>query len=136
MSGLNALKAANFDWATHLSDVWSDSTWDVSDLHGPIRKDFVDKIEAMRGNAKANSPLGWVIVGGGGTGKTHLLGTFRREAAGRKVAFVLVDMTDVRNFWETVLQGYLDSLQQSFEGGRHQYRCILRNIIERLKPKH
>src|SRR5207245_932605 len=72
--------------------------------------------------------------GSGGTGKTHLLGTFRREATRRQCAFVLVDMTDVRTFWETVLQGYIDSLQQSFEGGRFQHQVPLENLIQRMKP--
>ena len=43
-------------------------------------------------------------------------------------------MTDVRTFWESVLQGYIDSLQQSFGGDVFQYEWVLRNIIERLGP--
>src|SRR5690349_4004129 len=95
-----------------LSEVWDDAAWDVPDLHAGLRGEVVRKLDAMRTNRAGKSPLGWVIVGGGGTGKTHLLGTFRREAALRKAGFILVDMTDVRDFWETVLQGYLDSIQQ------------------------
>ena len=135
MSGLDALRAADFDWARQLSGVWSDAAWDVSDLHQSIRAEFVAKVEAMKRPPMGGSPLGWVIVGGGGTGKTHLLGAFRREAARRRAAFVLVDMTDVRDFWGTVLQGYIASLQQPFEGDLYQYQIILWDVIGAFAKK-
>jgi hypothetical protein len=133
MNEIEALRRVNFDWAVRLSDVWDDAAWDVPDLHGRIRAEFVRKLDGMR-NGPGESPLGWVVVGSGGTGKTHLLGSFRKMAVERKAAFVLVDMTDVRDFWETVLQGYIDSIQQSFPGETFQYQCLLHNIIERLGP--
>ena len=39
-----------------------------------------------------------------------------QEIRDRKAWFVLVDMTDIRNFWETVLLGYVESLQQQLAG--------------------
>ena len=134
MNELDALRMVDFDWAMRLSEVWTDTAWDIPELHAEIRSEFTRKIDAMKRNPAGGSPLGWVVVGGGGTGKTHLLGAFRREATHRRCAFVLVDMTDVRTFWETVLQGYIDSLQQSFEGEVFQYRWVLENIIKRLGP--
>jgi len=134
MNDLDVIRSVNFDWAMRLSEVWSHAAWDIPELHASVRSEFARKLEIMRENPGVGSPLGWVIVGGGGTGKTHLLGTFRREATRRKCAFVLVDMTDVRSFWESVLQGYIDSLQQSFGNAVFQYEWVLRNIIERLGP--
>ena len=134
MNELDVIRSVNFDWAMRLSEVWSDPVWDIPELHGSIRSEFARKLEVMRENPGVGSPLGWVIIGGGGTGKTHLLGSFRCEATRRKCAFVLVDMTDVRTFWESVLQGYIDSLQQSFGSEVFQYEWVLRNIIERLGP--
>ncbi len=134
MSEIEVFRSVNFDWAMRLSEVWNDSVWDIGEIHANLRAEFARKVEGMRRNVKGESPLGWVVVGGGGTGKTHLLGTFRREAARRRCAFVLVDMTDIRSFWETVLQGYIDSLQQPIEDGVFQYEWVLRNIIERLGP--
>ena len=131
MNDIDVIRSVNFDWAMRISDVWSDSAWDTPELHANVRSEFARKLEIMCANKTGGSPLGWIIVGSGGTGKTHLLGSFRREATRRKAAFVLVDMTDVRNFWESVLQGYIDSLQQSFDGEMLQYECVLRNIIER-----
>ena len=134
MNELDVIRSVNFDWAMRLSEVWSHPAWDIPELHSSIRSEFARKLEVMHENPGLGSPLGWVIVGGGGTGKTHLLGWFRREATRRKCAFVLVDMTDVRTFWESVLQGYIDSLQQSFGSDGFQYEWVLRNIIERLGP--
>jgi hypothetical protein len=134
MNEIEALRHVDLDWAVQLSQVWRNAAYDVPDLHIEIREEFVRRLDSMRRDTSGDSPLGWVIVGDGGTGKTHLLGTFRREAARRKAAFVLVDMTDVRDFWETVLQGYIDSLQQPFNGGSFQYQCLLHNIIEHLGP--
>ena len=114
MNELDVIRSVNFDWAMRLSEVWSHTAWDMPELHSSSRSELARKLEIMRQNPGLGSPLGWVIVEGGGTGKTHLLGSFRREATRRKCAFVLVDMTDVRVFWESVLQGYIDSLQQSF----------------------
>ncbi|KAJ3058361.1 hypothetical protein HK102_010537, partial [Quaeritorhiza haematococci] len=88
-------------------------------------------MERARGQG---SPLGWAVVGAGGSGKTHLLGAFRREAARRKHPFIMVDLTDVRNFWASVLQGYVHSLQKQIEGGVPQHRWVLGNIIEKLGP--
>ncbi len=134
MNELEAFRSVNFDWAMRLSDVWGRAAQDAPEFHANIRAEFARKLEEMRKDPTGGSPLGWVVVGGGGTGKTHLLGAFRREATRRKCAFVLVDMTDVRTFWETVLQGFIDSLQQSFEGDDYQYKWLLRNAIERLTP--
>lgn len=125
-----AIRVADFDWTTRLASVWDDPAWDVPDLHEDIRQRFVDKLEAIEAAEGFASPLGWVINGSGGTGKTHLLGAFRREAARRKAAFVLVDMTDVRDFWATVLQGYIGSLQVQYDGDLFQHQFILRNLIE------
>lgn len=131
---LDSLRRVNFDWAMRLSEVWEDSAHDVPDLHSALREQLRDQVQAMQGVTRSDSPLGWVLVGAGGSGKTHLLGSFRREVEREQCSFVLVDMTDVRDFWQTVLQGYLGSLQQRIRGGEFQYLWVLRNIIERLGP--
>ncbi len=134
---LNALRAVDFDWATRLQDVWRDPPHDVSELHAQIRDEFsfqLDKMRSATGDGRAKSPLGWVLVGEGGSGKTHLLGALRREAVRQRAGFVLVDMTDVRGFWDTLLQGYLDSIQEEYVDGQFQHEVLLQNFIQRIGP--
>ena len=124
----------NFDWAMRLDQVWDEAETDVEELHQEHREAFARTLESMSHAPRDGSPLGLVFIGSGGTGKTHLLGAFRREAARQRASFVMVDMTDVHEFWETVLQGYLDSLQQPVNGRTPQFQCVIENVIERLGP--
>ena len=135
MNPLDVVRRFDFDWAVSLFEVWSDAAWDVPALHGPTRQQFVEKLETiLKPGQVRNRPLGWVLIGRGGSGKTHLLSRFRYESKLRKAAFVLVNMTDVRDFWETVLQGYIDSLQQKYDGDLFQHQCLVRNLIQRDGP--
>ena len=63
MNELDALRSVDFDWAMRLSEVWSDTAWDMPDLHANIRSEFARKLDDMRRNPTGGSPLGWVIVG-------------------------------------------------------------------------
>ncbi len=135
MTELEALKAIDFDWTVHLKSVWSDRPYDVPDLHHDLRKEFGEKLAVLNGDPTRLSPLGWPIVGRGGSGKTHLVSVLRRLALDQHNAFVLVDMTDVHDFWETVLLGYLSSLQQECEVDRFQYQNILERFIDTLKTR-
>jgi hypothetical protein len=44
-------------------------------------------------------------------------------------------MTDVRDFWETVAQGYLSSLESPYAEGLPQYRFLLRKFVGTLTTK-
>src|SRR5208282_3762460 len=68
-------------------------------------------------------------IGNAGSGKTHLLSFVRREAVARGMQFVLVDMTDVKDFWSTVTLGYLDSLSRRVNGGATQLETVLGKLI-------
>jgi len=129
-----AFRQVDFNWATRLQDIWADPVADVPELHAPVRQRFIEKIESMNKSPQQRH-LGWFIVGSGGAGKTHLLNVLRREAASRSAGFVLVDMTDVRNFWEIVLQGFLDSLQTIYEGNKFQYEVLIFNFIKNLSSE-
>ncbi len=129
---LTTIKEAAFDWALPLRGVWDEGNdWDVAHLHQVARDDFRDGMNRLAKDSAESRKLGWVIIGEGGSGKTHLAGAFRRIAMANKAYFVLVDMTDVRDFWETVLQGYIDSLQQTHTKAMPQYEVVMRRFIEK-----
>lgn len=112
MDALRAFEAVDFQWTQSLDSVWQDPRYDVPGLHQKERQAVLAKVRSMAASTETGSPLGWVLVGPAGIGKTHLLSAIRREVLGVPASFILVDMNDVREFWETVLLGFIDSLQR------------------------
>ena len=136
-AALRALRRADLEWTARLSDVWRDPPADVPELHAAERAELAEELELLadrRDDRDGRSPLGRFVVGPGGSGKTHLLGALRRACLARGAAFVLVDMTDVKDFWQTTLQGFLDSLQEAGPDGRPQYRMLLDAVVRRASP--
>ena len=131
---LDTIRSMNFDWAMHLHGVWKQPSCDVPELHSAVREQLVQRLRFLATQDSLQCPLGWIITGSGGGGKTHLLSFLRRETHQRHMSFVLVDMTDVHDFWETVLLGYLDSLHQPTPQGRTQHEAILQRVFELLVP--
>ncbi len=129
-AALNALGAIDFNWVVRLKDVWVDNELDVAEVHAGLRLQFSQKLAEIQLNRDLPI-MGWPIIGTGGSGKTHLLGEFRRIAIAGQAAFVLIDMTDVRDIWETVLQGYLDALQQEVGPSGTQQELLLQRLVKR-----
>ncbi len=132
--GLTLLCAADFDWAMHLQGVWTDPPYDVPEFQSTLRHQLCEKLHEMHENPADDSPLGWVVVGTAGSGKTHLLSILRRESFARQIHFVLVDMTDVHDFWATVLLGYFNSLQQNRADGRPLRTALIERLLSLCGP--
>ena len=130
MTGLAALRRADFDWVMRLDEVWRDAAYDVPALNAPLRDAVIRKCKEIGASPDPASPLGWVILGPAGAGKTHLLAGLRRASTAAGAAFILVDMTDVRDFWETMLLGFLNSLREPEEAP--QCRRIIRDLLEKM----
>jgi hypothetical protein len=126
---LKALKSVDFDWAMHVKRVWQDIDYDVGMLHQQEREKILGRLLALKQSTSFESPMGIVIIGQAGSGKTHLLSTIRKYALTNALNFVLVDMTDVRDFWETVLQGYVSSLQEAGLDGVPQLKILIAHLI-------
>ncbi|MBI1309964.1 hypothetical protein GC176_01555 [bacterium] len=141
VSPLDALRAVDFDGTLHLASVWATPRFDVNGLHAEVRRELLTVLDELASQNEPRSPLGRVIVGSGGTGKTHLLSVLRREASQRGCSFVLIDMTAVRDFPATVLQGLVDSLGRTIDGPgeangpeasseqQPQYRTLLARLL-------
>lgn len=134
MAELEALRAVDFDWVMRLESVWQDIDYDVADLNRDIKEELLAEIESLQERRTSANLLGNIIVGGAGAGKTHFLCGLRKEASRKGYGFILVDLTDVRDFWETTLLGYLSSLQQPHPKGSNQIQLTLEWIIKRLAP--
>ena len=126
---LEALKEVDFDWTVHLKKIWQVPEFDVPDLNREAREQLFERLEKLIQSPKNGSPLGIPVLGSGGTGKTHLLRVLRQRCFEKGVGFVLVDMTDVKDFWKTLVQGYLTSLMQEEPDGRSQLEKVLDQIF-------
>ena len=127
---LEALKSIDFDWARHVKSVWRDSQFDVDNLNVKERQAVLERLESLKQANQTAAPIGLVIQGTPGAGKTHLLSVVRKQAVAHEMFFVLVDMTDIRNFWETILEGYVSSLQEDHEDGAAQFQ--LKRLVKHL----
>src|SRR5580704_4884070 len=126
-----AFAAVDFQWTRGLRDIWSDAPFHVEDLNG----DAVDRIAAeffARTRAPDSNPVGQVLTGRAGAGKTHLLGVLRRRVWEGRGWFVLIDMIGVNDFWRTAALGFLQSLSHITPSGQTQANAILSAVLRRL----
>ncbi|HTN82684.1 MAG TPA: hypothetical protein VL242_03340, partial [Sorangium sp.] len=134
MDALSAFEAVDFQWTQSMDSVWHDPRYDVPSLHQKERQAVLAKVRSMAASTETGSPLGWVFVGPAGIGKTHLLSAIRREVLGVPASFILVDMSDVRDFWETALLGFIDSLQRPADAtGRTQAQLVVQHIAAQAR---
>jgi len=119
-TALAALRKVNFNWTAHIDEIWLDQPDESPSLQGDIRSELTEYLEDLVESTSVSSPLGVPLLGPAGSGKTHLLGVLRRQSLEVGAYFILADMTDVADFWDTVSLGYLRSLQQPLADKRRQ----------------
>ncbi|MFF4989439.1 ATP-binding protein [Streptosporangium saharense] len=81
-------------------------------------------------NGGATSPIGLVLRGQRGTGKTHLLGWVRERIQQEGGYFFLIGLLDARTFWESMLFYMLEGLSREGQGGESQLKILLRRLSE------
>jgi hypothetical protein len=121
-----ALAALRFDWALTPDDVWSTLPFHVSDLHRDIADLVVDGIRKAAGT-RTSSPLGVVISGDGGTGKTHLLGWVRQQVQRAGGYFFLVGLLGTDQ-WETTALAIVEDLGRVTGAGVPQSRRLVSGL--------
>jgi hypothetical protein len=130
---LRALRSANFDWTRQLRSIWRDPLYHVSSLHRELLDDLVDYFaRKTRDRDPVDEPLGRLIVGPAGYGKTHLIGELRRRIWVMEGWFVLLDFVGIKDFWTSVALGFLNSLGVRMPDGRLQYDRLVLNLASLL----
>ncbi|MBL7646281.1 MAG: DUF87 domain-containing protein [Candidatus Hydrogenedentes bacterium] len=129
MGELEALRQVDFNWVVHPDLVWDDELPDAPGLHGNICDDIIDAARNLKG---ARPALGRLLLGPAGAGKTHLLAMLRRRASREGMTFVMADLTDVRDFFETLLLGFVVSLHQPDASGHTQLHSLFVRLIGAL----
>ena len=132
MNSLKAFGRTNFDWTMSQKGIWKDQPYDVPDVHPGVLDGVLERFDTIEFDEEAESPRGEIVVGQAGSGKTHFLGQLRREVISRGGTFLMADLTDVRDFWETTLQGVVTSLTRRLTVGGSQLQRVLDNLLHRF----
>ncbi len=121
--GFSAFSGADFHSVFDPPQVWMDRPVGHLPLHERALGRFHDSLQRAK-DLRDKNPLGLCFVGPAGSGKTHLLGEIRRDAAEQEANFILSDLTDVRDFWGLLAMHCLQSLQKPMNGLRQLQRVL------------
>ena len=136
MTELEAFRRVNFDWTRQLRSIWVDPADHVPELHKAAIDDIIDYFVSRTEAVDGGEPLGRVIVGAAGFGKTHLMGELRRRVWSMNGWFVLLDLIGVKDFWASVALGFLNSLQVKMPDKKTRYDRLIIKLAERLDLKN
>ncbi|WP_410578462.1 ATP-binding protein [Amycolatopsis sp. lyj-108] len=125
-----ALSALRFDWADTPDHVWRDSPYHVDGLHtGVLAQVGAGIREAV--SSDGPSPIGLVLQGKKGVGKTHLLGLVRKQVHEARGYFFLNDLTAGDAFWENTAEALRRGLSRLDGSGVPQLTSFLRRVCLR-----
>src|SRR3984957_20073842 len=127
---LTALAALTFNWTRALDDVWTDLSYHVDGRHEQTADLILAGIDEAR--ADSSRPLGIVIQGERGVGKTHLLGWTRAQVQRAGGYFFLVGDLFTKAFWEQVLGSVVEQLLPVPDGSRDQLATLLAGLADRV----
>jgi hypothetical protein len=127
---LTALAGLTFDWTRALDDVWTDQRYHVNGLHAVTAALIGSGIRAIA--ADGARPLGIVIQGQRGVGKTHLLGWTREQVQRDGGFFFLVGDLFTKAFWEQVLGSMVEQLLPLPDGSRNQLATLLTRLADQV----
>ena len=127
MDQLTALAELHFNWADTPDHVWADSPYHVDGLH----TDALATLDRGIREAAAStgpSPIGLVLQGQKGIGKTHLLGLVRRHTHRMGGYFFLDNLTAGEAFWENTAEALRSGLSRMDDTGDTQLASFLRRV--------
>ena len=127
---LTALAGLTFNWTRALDDVWTDQRYHVDGLHAVTAALIGSGIRAV--TADGARPLGIVIQGQRGVGKTHLLGWTREQVQREGGFFFLVGDLFTKAFWEQVLGSMVEQLLPLPDGSRNQLAALLTRLADQV----
>jgi len=127
---LSAFRQVDFRSVRLLKEVWSDAPESEVSLQELALSRFDDALGRLRSTGK--NQKGLVIIGGAGSGKTHTLGQIRRHAATSDAFFVLIDCTDILDFWPALALQYMQSLQQEYVNASGKTVTQIDALLSRL----
>jgi hypothetical protein len=127
MDELAALATLRFDWADTPDHVWRDSPYHVDGLHDDVAA-VIDASIRDAAASDGSSPIGLVLQGQKGVGKTHLLGLVRRQVHRAGGYFFLNNLTEGDAFWENTADALRGGLSRTDDSGDSQLTTFLRRV--------
>lgn len=119
-----ALAALRFNWALTPDDVWGGAQFHVEGLHTEVEEAVLAGL-ADTARSTGASPIGLVIQGQKGVGKTHLLGWVRGQVQESGGYFFLVKLMEGNAFWTNTANAFVEGLVRPGSGGRTQVAQFL-----------
>ena len=119
-----AIRALRFDYSPVHEDIWRAMPFHVEGLHPEAERAAVDALDDVE-NSEGSSPLGLVIQGQRGVGKTHMLGWVRVQTHSRRGYFFMVSLLDDASLWESVLASMAEGLAEPWGGEKTQAEVMM-----------
>ncbi|GIE36873.1 ATPase [Actinoplanes italicus] len=120
------------DWAPTPEDVWTDLDVHLDELNGAAGEAVLHAFEEAAAR-RTGSPLGLVVEGQHGSGKTHLLRWAREKVQQQEGYFFLMGMADGRTFWPNIVHTLLRGLRRSGYYRHTQLAMFLERLSERAE---
>lgn len=105
----HALSSVQSSWALTPDDIWSPMHHHVDGLHQRAVDGITHAVAAAARRPLA-SPMGIVLRGERGVGKTHMLGWLRQHVQQQGGSFFLLKLLDGQSFWAGAVHGVVSGL--------------------------
>lgn len=121
----DALSSLRLTWAPTTDDLWRPQAGlHVNGLNeGPLGEVMSAFSDAL--HRPEESPLGVVLRGQAGSGKTHMLGQVRERVQSEGGFFFIVELLDATSFWQSTRAGILESLGRPGARNETQLKDVL-----------
>lgn len=126
---LTALTSLHFNWADTPDHVWRDSPYHVDGLHTEALA-ALDRGIREAAASDGPSPIGLVLQGQKGIGKTHLLGLVRRQTQRMGGYFFLDNLTAGEAFWDNTVEALRSGLSRMDDTGDTQLVSFVRRVCQ------
>lgn len=126
------------NWALSKDGVWEEPKPHIAGLNGQALRRVMAGFDAAKASA-AESPLGVVVTGRPGSGKTHLVATVRSRVSAAGGYFFALDLRHERAFWQRVVHDVLNGLLRPGTNGVEQGEILRLGLSRRLglsEPLH
>ena len=124
---LKVLAELRFESTLTQEDVWNSAQPHVRGLHVDAQRVITRGLEDAQ-HSSGRSPIGVVLNGRSGAGKTHLLGWVRQRLRSEGGYFFLSNLGDSDGFWPNMVEALLQGFAQDGDDTSSQLGTFLRRL--------